>query len=68
MAIREKKDSALVKALKLVKSGEADAIISAGSTGAFLAGATLIVGRIKGIDRPALAPIMPGKKWSFYDN
>ncbi|WP_291632334.1 phosphate acyltransferase PlsX [Clostridium sp.] len=65
MAVKRKKDSSLVKALNLVKSGEADAIISAGSSGAFLAGCTLIVGRIKGIDRPALAPIMPGKKGPF---
>ena len=65
MAIKRKKDSSLVKALNLVKNGEADAIISAGSTGAFLAGCTLIVGRIKGIDRPALAPVMPGKKGPF---
>jgi len=65
MAIKRKKDSSLVKALNLVKSGDADAIISAGSTGAFLAGCTLIVGRIKGIDRPALAPIMPGKSGPF---
>ncbi|MBW9156377.1 phosphate acyltransferase PlsX [Clostridium tagluense] len=65
MAIKRKKDSSLVKALNLVKSGDADAIISAGSTGAFLAGSTLIVGRIKGIDRPALAPIMPGKNGPF---
>jgi len=65
MAIKRKKDSSLVKALNLVKSGDADAIISAGSTGAFLAGCTLIVGRIKGIDRPALAPVVPGKKRPF---
>ncbi|MCJ7689253.1 MAG: phosphate acyltransferase, partial [Clostridiaceae bacterium] len=65
MAIKRKKDSSLVKALNLVKTGEADAVISAGSTGAFLAGSTLIVGRIKGIDRPALAPVMPGKKGPF---
>ena len=65
MAIKRKKNSSLVKALNLVKSGEADAIISAGSTGAFLAGCTLIVGRIKGIDRPALAPVVPGKKGPF---
>lgn len=65
MAIKRKKDSSLVKALNLVKSGEADAIISAGSSGAFLAGCTLIVGRIKGIDRPALAPVLPGKKGPF---
>ncbi|MGK0466581.1 phosphate acyltransferase PlsX [Clostridium sp.] len=65
MAIKRKKDSSLVKALNLVKGGEADAVISAGSSGAFLAGCTLIVGRIKGIDRPALAPVMPGKKGPF---
>ena len=65
MALRKKKDSSIVKALNLVKQGECDAVISAGSTGAFLAGCTLIVGRIKGVDRPALAPIMPGRKGNF---
>ncbi len=65
MAIRKKKDSSLHKALLLVKNGEADAVISAGSTGAFMAGALLIVGRIRGIDRPAIAPIMPGKNGPF---
>lgn len=65
MALRKKKDSSLVKALNLVKDGVADAIISAGSTGALMAGATLIVGRIKGIDRVALAPMLPGKNGSF---
>ncbi|WP_443659074.1 phosphate acyltransferase PlsX [Clostridium algidicarnis] len=65
MAIRRKKDSSLVKALNLVKNNEADAIISAGSTGAFMAGSLFIVGRINGIDRPALAPIMPGKNGKF---
>lgn len=65
MALRRKKESSIVKALNLVKTGECDAIISAGSTGAFLAGCTLIVGRIKGVDRPALAPIMPGRKGKF---
>ncbi|MBU5590849.1 phosphate acyltransferase PlsX [Clostridium sp. MSJ-4] len=65
MAIRRKKDSSLVKALNLVKNNEADAIISAGSTGAFMAGSLFIVGRIKGIDRPALAPLMPGKNGKF---
>ena len=65
MALRRKKDSSIVKALNLVKSGECDGIISAGSTGAFLAGCTLIVGRIKGVERPALAPIMPGRRGSF---
>lgn len=65
MAIRRKKNSSIYKALELVKNGEADAVISAGSTGAFLAGATLVVGRIKGVNRPALAPIMPGKNGPF---
>lgn len=65
MAIRRKKDSSLSKALYLVKESKADAVLSAGSTGAFLTGATLIVGRIKGIDRPAFAPIMPGKNGPF---
>lgn len=64
-AVRRKKDSTICKALHLIKKGEADAVISAGSTGAFLAGATLIVGRIKGINRPALAPVMPGKNGPF---
>jgi phosphate acyltransferase len=65
MALRKKKDSSLVRALNLVKNGEADALISAGSTGALMAGATLILGRIKGIDRVALAPVMPGKNAAF---
>ena len=65
MAVRRKKDSSIVKALNLVKNNECDGIISAGSTGAFLTGCTLIVGRIKGIERPALAPIMPGKNGPF---
>lgn len=65
MALRKKKDSSLVKALNLVKNKECDAIISAGSTGAFLAGCTLIIGRIKGVERPALAPIMPGRRGKF---
>lgn len=64
-ALKKKKDSSLCKALDLVKKGQCDAILSAGSTGAFLAGCTLIVGRIKGIKRPALATIMPGKNGTF---
>ena len=63
--LRKKKDSSLVKALNLVKEGECEAIISGGSTGAFLAGCTFIVGRIKGVERPALAPIMPGRNGKF---
>lgn len=65
MAIRRKKESSLYKALELVKNKGAEAVISAGSTGAFLAGATLVIGRIKGVNRPALAPIMPGKHGPF---
>jgi phosphate acyltransferase len=64
-ALKRKKDSSLVKALNLVKSGEADAVLSAGSTGALMAGASLIVGRIKGMKRVALAPVMPGKNAPF---
>lgn len=65
MAVRKKKDSSLVKALEMVKNKECDAIISGGSTGAFLAGCTFVVGRIKGVERPALAPIMPGRRGQF---
>lgn len=61
-AIREKKDSSLVVAMKLVKEDKADAVVSAGSTGAILVGGQLVVGRIKGIKRPALAPFLPSKK------
>jgi glycerol-3-phosphate acyltransferase PlsX len=65
MAIRKKKNSSICTALNLVKTKECDAVISAGSTGAFLAGSLFIVGRIKGVDRPGLAPLMPGKNGSF---
>ena len=57
--LRQKPESSMAVALKLVKNGEADAIVSAGSTGALLSGATLICKRIKGIRRAALAPVMP---------
>ncbi len=60
-AIRKKKDSSIVVALNLVKNGEADAFVSAGSTGAVLVGGQLIVGRIKGVERPPLAPVIPTK-------
>lgn len=62
MAIRKKKDSSIVVALNLVKKGEADAFVSAGSSGAVLVGGQLIVGRIKGVERPPLAPLMPTEK------
>lgn len=59
MAIRRKKDSSLVKAMNMVKTGESDALVSAGSSGAILVGGQVIVGRIKGIERPPLAPLIP---------
>ncbi len=59
MAIRKKKNSSIVVALNLVKEGAADAFVSAGSTGAVLVGGQLIVGRIKGIERAPLAPLLP---------
>ena len=61
-AIRTKKDSSIVVGMNMVKQGEADAIVSAGSTGALLAGGQLLVGRIKGIERPPLAPLIPTTK------
>ena len=61
-AIRSKKVSSMVVALNLVKEGRADAVISAGNTGALLAGGLFIVGRIKGIDRPCLCPAIPNVK------
>ncbi len=60
-AVKEKKESSLVVAMKLVREGKADAVVSAGSTGAILVGGQVVVGRIKGIKRPALAPFVPGK-------
>ncbi|MCR5324685.1 MAG: phosphate acyltransferase PlsX [Lachnospiraceae bacterium] len=58
-AIRRKKDSSIVVGLNLIKNNEADSFISAGSTGAVLVGAQLIAGRIKGIERTPLAPLIP---------
>ena len=55
MAIRKKKDSSIVVAMNLVKKGEADAFVSAGSSGAILVGGQLLVGRIKGVERPPMA-------------
>ena len=62
VAIRHKKDSSMVVGFRMLKEGEGDVFISAGNSGALLTGATLIVGRIKGIDRPALAGILPAYK------
>ncbi|MDO4632562.1 MAG: phosphate acyltransferase PlsX [Eubacteriales bacterium] len=58
-AIRRKKQSSIVVGMNLVKKGEADAFVSSGSTGAVLVGGQLIVGRIRGIERPPLAPLIP---------
>ncbi len=62
MAIRKKKDSSIVKAMYMVKDGTCDALVSAGSTGAVLVGGQVIVGRIKGVERPPLAPLIPTEK------
>ena len=61
-AIRSKKDSSLVTAMKLVRNGEADAFVSAGNSGAVLVGGQLLVGKIKGVERPPLAPLIPTLK------
>ena len=61
-AIRRKKDSSIVVGMKLVKEGKADAFVSAGSSGAILVGGQVIVGRIKGVDRAPLAPLIPTEK------
>ena len=60
-AVRKHKDSSMMIALKMLADGEGDAVISAGSTGALLSGATLIVKRVKGIRRAAMGPVMPNK-------
>lgn len=62
MAIRKKKDSSIVKCMNMVKDGMCDALVSAGSTGAILVGGQVIVGRIKGVERPPLAPLIPTEK------
>ena len=65
IAIKHKKDSSMVVGFKMLKEDEGDVFISAGNSGALLTGATLLVGRIKGIDRPAIAPMLPAYKKSF---
>lgn len=62
LAIKRKKDSSMVVGFRMLKEGEGDVFISAGNSGALLTGATLLVGRIKGVDRPALAGILPAYK------
>ena len=61
-AIRKKKDSSIVVGMNLVKRGEADGFVSAGSSGAILVGGQVIVGRIKGVERAARAPLIPTEK------
>ncbi|MBE6981969.1 MAG: phosphate acyltransferase PlsX [Ruminococcaceae bacterium] len=61
-AVRKKKNSSMMLGLKMLSEDQADAFISAGSTGALLSGATLIVKRVKGIRRAAMGPAMPNKK------
>lgn len=65
MAIRQKKDSAQVKGMLMVREGKADGFVSAGSTGATLAGGMFRLGRIEGVERPALAPLLPNGKDFF---
>ena len=65
VAIKHKKDSSMVVGFRMLKEGEGDVFVSAGNSGALLTGATLLVGRIKGIDRPAIAPMLPAYKKSF---
>ncbi len=61
-ATRRKKDSSMTVALSLLKNGGGDAMVSAGSTGALLTGATLIVKRVKGVRRAAMAPVLPSSE------
>ena len=61
-AVKKKKDSSIVVAMKLVRSGDADAFVSAGSTGAILVGGLGYIGRIKGVERTPLAPLIPTLK------
>lgn len=65
VAIKKKKESSMVVGFNLLKEGNGDVFVSAGNSGALLTGATLLVGRIKGIDRPVLAPMLPSYKKSI---
>ena len=64
-AIKHKKDSSMVVGFNLLKEGKGDVFVSAGNSGALLTGATLLVGRIKGIDRPALGAVLPSYNGRF---
>ena len=61
-ALRKKKDSSMAQAIELLRGGEADAVVSCGNTGALMAGATLRMRPLDGVDRPALGIIVPSKK------
>ncbi len=61
-AIKHKKDSSMVVGFNLLKQEEGDVFVSAGNSGALLTGATLLIGRIRGVDRPAMAPMLPSYK------
>ena len=65
LAVRHKVNSSMVQAMLAVREGRAGAVVSAGNTGAVLAGGMLRIGRIPGIERPALAPVIPGVKKPF---
>ena len=65
LAFRRKKESSMVVALKLVKEGKAHGFVSSGSTGAVLTGATVLIGRKKGVERPALGTLLPNAKKGF---
>jgi len=62
VAIKQKKDSSMVVGFRMLKEGEGDVFISAGNSGALLTGATILIGRIRGIDRPAISPMLPAYK------
>ena len=61
-AVRDKKDASIMVAARLVKSGEAQALVSAGSTGAALAASAFVIGRLHGVSRPAIASIFPTRE------
>ena len=65
LAVRQKVNSSMVQAMLAVREGRAGAVVSAGNTGAVLAGGMLRIGRIPGVERPALAPVIPGVKKPF---
>lgn len=65
MAVRKKKQSAIVDGMLKLRDGQVDAFVSAGSTGAVLSGGMFRLGRLRGIDRPALAPLLPNGKGFF---